>query len=56
MQRFKAEGLEAFAGMSSDPANVTNRGHDWSNGWGVSEGMLWRPTEDGPSGRPIGPR
>ncbi len=46
IQRFKAEGLEAFAGMSMDPANVTNRGDDWSNGWGVSVGMLWRPTEE----------
>jgi long-chain fatty acid transport protein len=37
-QRFAAKGLEPFAGFSSDPANLTNRGHDDSTGWGVRVG------------------
>ena len=32
-QRFKAYGLQAFAAISSDPGNLTNRGYDDS--WGV---------------------
>ena len=32
-QRFKAYGLQAFAAISSDPANLTNKGYDDS--WGV---------------------
>lgn len=40
-QRFAAEGLQAFAqtpGMSSSPADVTNKGHDSSAGIGVRFG------------------
>lgn len=39
-QRFKAEGLQAFANpvMSTNPGNVTNRGYDSSTGWGVRVG------------------
>ena len=37
-QRFKAEGLQAFQGLSTDPANVTNNGYDSSTGWGVRVG------------------
>jgi long-chain fatty acid transport protein len=37
-QRFKAEGLQAFAGLSTSPGNVTNQGYDNSSGWGVRVG------------------
>lgn len=41
VQRFSATGLEAFAGMSADPGAVTQRGHDWSSGLGLSLGALY---------------
>jgi long-chain fatty acid transport protein len=37
-QRFKAEGLQPFAGFSSSPTNFTNRGYDSSTGFGVRLG------------------
>ncbi len=37
-QRFKAQGLEAFSGFSTDPANFTNRGSDDSWGFGARFG------------------
>jgi long-chain fatty acid transport protein len=37
-QRFKAEGLQAFQGLSTNPGSVTNRGYDSSTGWGVRVG------------------
>jgi len=37
-QRFEAYGLQPFAAISSNPANLTNRGHDSSTGWGVRIG------------------
>lgn len=40
LQRFKAEGLEPFQGMSVSPGNVTNKGHDYSWGYGVRVGWL----------------
>ncbi|MBS0123014.1 OmpP1/FadL family transporter [Thetidibacter halocola] len=46
IQRFSATGLEAFAGMSIAPGNVTNRGEDWSTGVGVNLGVLWQPTSE----------
>jgi long-chain fatty acid transport protein len=39
-QRFKASGLQAFAGFSSDPASLTNNGYDTSHGFGVKIGYL----------------
>ncbi|MBI4194962.1 MAG: outer membrane protein transport protein [Betaproteobacteria bacterium] len=39
-QRFKVDGLQAFQGISSAPANVTNLGYDESTGWGVRIGWL----------------
>jgi long-chain fatty acid transport protein len=39
-QRFKAEGLQAFAGISSDRANVTNNGYDDAWGWGFRFGYM----------------
>lgn len=38
LQAFKASGLGAFAGVSSSPANMTNRNYDWSSGFGVRLG------------------
>jgi len=37
-QRFKANGLQAFAVISNDPANLTNNGYDDAWGWGVRVG------------------
>jgi len=37
-QRFKAYGLDAFSAISSDPANLTNKGYDDAWGWGVRIG------------------
>lgn len=41
MQRFKAEGLAAFKAGSSDPANLTDNGYDYSYGGGVRAGVQW---------------
>ena len=40
VQRFQAEGVGVFAGLSSDPAQLTNNGYDWSYGLGVRIGWL----------------
>lgn len=39
-QRFLAQGLQAFAGFSSDPVYVTNKGHAYANGIGARIGWL----------------
>jgi len=44
-QRFSADGLQAFQGLSSDAANLTNRGHDSSTGWGVRLGWQGKVTD-----------
>jgi len=44
-QRFKAYGLQPFAQISSDPANLTNKGYDSSWGWGVRVGWLGKLSE-----------
>lgn len=41
-QRFKMEGIQPFAGFSSSPADVSNRGYDNSTGWGVRVGYYGR--------------
>ncbi|HZV53343.1 MAG TPA: outer membrane protein transport protein [Rhodocyclaceae bacterium] len=41
-QRFKAEGLQAFGGMSSDASNLTNNGYDSSTGYGARIGWTGR--------------
>ena len=46
VQGFRAYGLEAFAGLSSNPAAVTNNGTDWSYGAGVNLGLAWSPNEN----------
>lgn len=43
-QRFKAEGLQAFSAISTDPANLTNRGYDSSFGYGVRLGYMGKVT------------
>jgi len=45
IQRFKAYGLQAFAGMSSDPNNLTNRGYSYSYGGGVRLGIQLQPAD-----------
>ena len=44
-QRFKVDGLQAFAGVSSSDANLTNRGYDESTGWGVRVGWMGKLTD-----------
>jgi long-chain fatty acid transport protein len=46
IQRFKGEGLSLFGafGLSSDPANLTDRGYDWSYGGGARAGVQWNVT------------
>lgn len=39
-QRFKAEGLQAFSGFSSDANNLTNKGYDNATGWGARIGYM----------------
>jgi long-chain fatty acid transport protein len=41
-QRFKMEGLQPFAGFSTSPSDVTNRGYDNSTGWGARVGYYGR--------------
>lgn len=43
-QRFKAEGLQAFSAISTDPANLSNRGYDSSFGYGVRLGYMGKIT------------
>jgi len=38
-QRFKAFGIQPFAGFSSDPANLSDRGYDMSYGYGGMVGL-----------------
>ncbi len=39
-QRFEAKGVRSFALLSNDPANLTDRGHDDSFGYGFRFGVL----------------
>jgi len=39
-QSFEGKGLQAFAGFSSDPANLTNNDHDSSYGFGAKIGYM----------------
>jgi long-chain fatty acid transport protein len=43
-QRFKAYGLQPFAAISSDPANLTNNGYDDAWGFGARVGYFGRIT------------
>ena len=44
VQHFAAQGLQAFAGVSSAPTDLTNRSYDNSYGGGVRIGLLFRAT------------
>jgi len=46
IQRFKAYGLQPFAAISADPANLTNVGYEWSYGIGVRIGYLGKFLDD----------
>ncbi len=39
-QRFEAEGVASFSGVSNDSANLTNKGHDDAFGYGFKLGVL----------------
>ena len=41
-QRFEAQGLQAFAMLSSDPSNLTNNGDDYAFGVGLRLGYIGR--------------
>jgi long-chain fatty acid transport protein len=41
VQRFKAYGIQAFSGFSSDPTKLSNNGYDWSYGLGGRLGLQW---------------
>src|SRR5512134_3874735 len=43
-QQFEAYGVQAFAGFSSSPGDVTNRGKDSSTGWGARFGYFGQLT------------
>ena len=45
VQGFKADGLGAFAGFSTDPTALTNNGYDMSVGFGVRGGVEIEVTE-----------
>jgi len=45
-QRFKAEGIQAFAGLSTSPGNVSNNGYASSTGWGVRLGYFGQITPE----------
>jgi long-chain fatty acid transport protein len=40
-QRFRADGLGGFAGLSTDPAHLTNLRNDWAFGGGLRAGIEW---------------
>ncbi|WP_435259748.1 OmpP1/FadL family transporter [Thioclava sp. FR2] len=42
VQRFEARGLGAFAGISTNPAALTDRGHDTSYGFGLRAGLQYK--------------
>jgi long-chain fatty acid transport protein len=44
-QRFSENGLQAFAGLSSDPAKLFNQGHDSATGWGIRLGWQGKVTD-----------
>lgn len=41
VQRFKAYGIDAFTGFSSDDTKLTNNSYDWSYGVGGRLGLQW---------------
>ena len=55
-QIFKVDGLQAFAGMSSSPQNLTNNGYDSSNGFGMRLGYLGKVSDRVMIGASYAPR
>lgn len=55
-QRFKAEGLDSFASLSSSSGNLTNRGYDNSHGWGVRVGYYGKLSDSFSVGAAIASR
>lgn len=45
-QRFKAKGLNAFVGLSSDPSNLTDKGYDDALGYGVRVGYYGKLSDN----------
>lgn len=44
-QQFSAKGISSFAGISNDPANLSNRGDDSSTGFGLALGWQGKVAE-----------
>lgn len=44
-QRFAAEGIQTFAGMSAEPGAVSNNGYDSADGWGLKLGWQGKVTD-----------
>lgn len=44
-QKFAAKGLQGFAGFSSNPAALTDVGHDSATGWGLRLGWTGKVTD-----------
>lgn len=55
-QRFRAEGVQAFAGSSSSPGELSNRGYNGSIGGGVRLGWLAKLSETLTFGAAYSPR
>jgi long-chain fatty acid transport protein len=55
-QRFKATGLHAFGGFSSDAANLTNNGYDSSTGFGLRVGYQGKITDQFTIGAAYAPK
>jgi len=45
LERLKVNGLQGFIPTSTSPGNVTNRGYDYSSGWGVTIGYHGQITD-----------
>jgi long-chain fatty acid transport protein len=55
-QRFSADGLQAFAGLSNDGLAPSNKGHDSSTGWGVRLGWQGKVTDSVTLGATYSPK
>jgi len=55
-QRFKVDGLQAFQGISSSAADVTNKGYDESTGLGVRIGWMGKLTNSVTVGAAYSPK
>lgn len=55
-QRFSENGLQAFAGLSSDATKLFNQGHDSATGWGVRLGWQGKVTDSVALGAAYSPR